>query len=146
MQWIDGRFIYSASDLNDYLQCRRLAELDVLVARGVLHEPDGDDEQGDLIRRKGEEHEALYLDRVRKRHGDGEVVVFARPERGLEGFAAAERRTLEAMRAGVPVIYQATFFDGRFLGHADFLYRVETPSQLGAWSYEVLDTKLALNP
>lgn len=145
MQWIDGRFIYSASDLNDYLQCRRLAELDVLVARGQLHEPDGDDEQADLIRRKGEEHEARYLDRVRERHGD-EVVVFARPERGLEGFAAAERQTLEAMRAGVPVIYQATFFDGRFLGHADFLYRVETPSQLGAWSYEVLDTKLALNP
>ena len=35
------------------------------------------------------------------------------------------------------------FFDGRWLGYADFLLRVETPSKLGAWSYEVADTKLA---
>ena len=37
----------------------------------------------------------------------------------------------------------ATFFDGRWLGLADFLLRVETPSELGPWSYEVADTKLA---
>ena len=41
------------------------------------------------------------------------------------------------------MIYQATFFDGRWLGLADFLVRVERPSRLGAWSYEVVDTKLA---
>src|SRR3546814_5859791 len=29
------------------------------------------------------------------------------------------------------------------LGRADVLKRVETPSALGAWSYEVFDTKLA---
>jgi uncharacterized protein len=28
-------------------------------------------------------------------------------------------------------------------GRADFLIRVETPSELGAWSYEVVETKLA---
>ena len=47
------------------------------------------------------------------------------------------------MRKGVDVIYQATFFDGRWRGHADFLLRVETPSNLGDWSYEVADAKLA---
>ena len=47
------------------------------------------------------------------------------------------------MRRGDDVIYQATFFDGRWLGFADFLLRVETPSALGPWSYEVADTKLA---
>ncbi|MDP9483761.1 MAG: TM0106 family RecB-like putative nuclease, partial [Chloroflexota bacterium] len=46
------------------------------------------------------------------------------------------------MRAGRDVIYQATFFDGHWRGHADFLLRVETPSDLGAWSYEIADTKL----
>jgi predicted RecB family nuclease len=40
-------------------------------------------------------------------------------------------------------VYQATFFDGTWLGFADFLLRVERPSDLGAWSYEVADTKLA---
>ena len=50
---------------------------------------------------------------------------------------------MAAMRAGAAVIYQAAFFDGRWLGFADFLRRVETPSELGPWSYEVWDTKLA---
>jgi uncharacterized protein len=40
-------------------------------------------------------------------------------------------------------IYQAVLFDGRWLGYADFLPRVATPSELGLWSYEVADTKLA---
>ena len=47
------------------------------------------------------------------------------------------------MRTGVDVIYQGTFSDGRWLGHADFLRRIPVPSDLGAYSYEVEDTKLA---
>ena len=50
------------------------------------------------------------------------------------------------MQRGVRVIYQATFFDGAFIGHADFLRRVEAPSCLGDYGYEVVDTKLALAP
>jgi hypothetical protein len=53
-------------------------------------------------------------------------------------------RTREAMRAGARVIYQAALRDGRFMGHADFLRRVEGKSGLGDFRYEVLDTKLAL--
>src|SRR3954451_3900039 len=54
--------------------------------------------------------------------------------------------TIEAMAAGADVIYQATFFDGTFRGHADFLLRVEAPdrpSRWGPYHYEVADTKLA---
>jgi uncharacterized protein len=50
------------------------------------------------------------------------------------------------MAAGADVIYQATFFDGTFRGHADFLLRVEAPdrpSRWGPYHYEVADTKLA---
>ena len=52
------------------------------------------------------------------------------------------------MRAGADVVYQATFFDEAWRGHADFLLRVEhaagePPSAFGAWHYEVADTKLA---
>ena len=68
-------------------------------------------------------------------------------EGSRETLRRAARRqvaeTLAAMRAGADVIYQATFFDGRWRGHADFLVRVEVPSDLGPWSYEVWDTKLA---
>jgi uncharacterized protein len=41
------------------------------------------------------------------------------------------------------VIYQATFFDGRWMGHADFLLRVDAQTELGDWGYEPADAKLA---
>jgi predicted RecB family nuclease len=56
---------------------------------------------------------------------------------------AAAAATLDAMRAGADVVYQGVFFDGAWLGYADFLRRVEMPSALGTWSYEVEDAKLA---
>ena len=50
------------------------------------------------------------------------------------------------MRAGAEVIYQAALVVPPWLGYADFLERVEEPSNLGAWSYEALDTKLPRTP
>ncbi len=145
MQLIDGRLLYAASDLNNYLECRRLTELDALVARGKRPRPQDEDAQAQLLRRKGEEHEQRFLEAMHARYGDA-VVCFTRPEPSLEAFALAERQTRAAMASGAPIVYQATFFDGQFIGHADFLRRVETRSTLGPWSYEVLDTKLALQP
>ena len=54
--------------------------------------------------------------------------------------------TLAAMSAGVAHIYQAALADGVWAGYADFLIRVERPSVLGAYSYEVVDTKLKRSP
>ncbi len=144
MQRIDGSWIFAASDINDYLACRHLAELEILVATGKRRRPDQDDEQTGLMREKGDAHERAHLERLRHTHRDG-VVELERPRATIEAYRAAQERTLDAMRAGVPVIYQATFFDETFLGRADFLRRVERPSTLGAWSYEAVDTKLALS-
>ncbi len=49
------------------------------------------------------------------------------------------------MRRGADVIYQGRLEDGdgRWSGYPDFLIRVERPSGLGGWSYEVIDAKLA---
>ncbi|HET9028852.1 MAG TPA: TM0106 family RecB-like putative nuclease [Candidatus Aquilonibacter sp.] len=143
MQYLDGRLVYSATDLNNFLECRRLTELESLVARDLLVRPTDDDEQTQLVRRKGDEHERRYLERLRQTQSD--LVEFGRPARTRAALHAADAATLEAMRSGASVIYQATFFDGTFVGYADFLRRVETPSQLGSWSYEVADTKLALD-
>ena len=41
------------------------------------------------------------------------------------------------------MIAQATLANGRWFGRADVLRRVERPSKLGDWSYEVYDCKLA---
>ncbi len=143
MQLLGDAAVYSATDLNNFLECRRLTELEDLVARKLLQPPAADDERNRLVRRKGDEHERAYLCAL---EASGiPVTSIGRRGRGADAYRAAEAETLAAMRDGAPVIYQATFFDGTFLGHADFLRRVETPSALGAWSYEVLDTKLALD-
>jgi uncharacterized protein len=42
-----------------------------------------------------------------------------------------------------PVIVQGALADDGWIGRADILRRVETPSALGNWSYEAIDTKLA---
>ncbi len=52
------------------------------------------------------------------------------------------------MASGADVVYQATFFDGTWRGHADFLLKVahrpaQPDSAFGPWHYEVADTKLA---
>jgi hypothetical protein len=67
MQRLDGYFVYSASDLNDYLECKRLTELEALVARKRLLRPDPQDERAELIRRKGEEHEQRHLEALIER-------------------------------------------------------------------------------
>lgn len=145
MQQIDGKFVYAASDLNDYLECHRLTELSTLVAAGKLPRPQIDDPQAELVQRKGDEHERRHLTALQALHA-GDVVSFDRPHAGIEAYRDAEERTRRAMAQGARIIYQATFFDGRFIGHADFLRRIDdVPSALGSWSYEVIDTKLALS-
>jgi hypothetical protein len=47
------------------------------------------------------------------------------------------------MRAGAEVIYQAALVVPPWLGYADFLERVDEASNLGAWSYEPVDTNLS---
>ncbi len=56
------------------------------------------------------------------------------------GQAAATRAAIER---GDDVIFQACFFDGTWLGFADFLLRKDDPVAPLSWSYEVADTKLA---
>jgi predicted RecB family nuclease len=55
----------------------------------------------------------------------------------------AIQKTRLAMEKGVDAIAQATLAEGRWFGRADILRRVNIPSRLGSWSYEVYDCKLA---
>ena len=137
--------MYSASDLNDYLECDHLTELERLVVRGDVARPERD-ACAELIARKGAEHEANHYRRLQALHGDRIVAFPERTENTLAGMRSAETATVAAMERGAKFIYQATFFDGQFLGRADFLRRIEKASGRWGWSYEVVDTKLALNP
>lgn len=131
-------FQLSAGDLSGHLGCRHLTQLDRLVAEGRLEPPAWRDPMVAVMQERGASHEAAYLDYLRKVRGlEVELVedVGIAPE--------AFERTKALMREGVLAIAQPVLIDGRWRGRADVLLRVDQPSDLGAWSYEVVDTKLA---
>jgi predicted RecB family nuclease len=142
VQLLDGEMILSPTDLTGFVACRHLTELELAATRGDLVRPKREDPLLDVLTRRGTEHESDYLEQLRT--ADHSVVEIRCDGSTRAGLMAAEAATLDAMRSGVDFIYQATFFDGRWRGHADFLERVDRPSpSLGDWSYDVADTKLA---
>lgn len=131
-------FVVSPTDLTKFLACAHLTALDLQVAQGIRPKPwSRRDELLELLFEKGRGHEAAYLATLQSTR---EVVEIAQEDRSPSQRAAD---TEAAMRAGADVIYQAAFLHEGRLGYADFLFRVERPSTLGAWSYDVADTKLA---
>lgn len=178
MHAADDTLIFSATDLSNFLACSQLTLLDRLAALGGPKPPKFDDPGAEVLRRRGEQHEQAYLERL---EAEGLAVVRIegvapanstawsaraasdpKASAGATNSSAEHRsvepgtprtphdrwntlaaRTLEAMRTGADVIYQGWLFDGTWLGRPDFLKRVERPSDLGDWSYEVVDAKLA---
>ncbi|MDP9067404.1 MAG: TM0106 family RecB-like putative nuclease [Actinomycetota bacterium] len=141
MYQADDQLIFSASDLTGFLACRHLTQLDQLLAKGKVERPHRHDPLLDIISRLGDEHEAEYLQELK---GRGLTVVeVADTDKDVESLEERAAETAGVMKSGADVIYQATFFDGVWRGHADFLLKVDTPSDLGPHSYEVWDTKLA---
>jgi uncharacterized protein len=142
---IDGRPVVSATDLVGFLACEHLTNLERAALAGLVARPEREDPELDMIARRGTEHEQKYLawlsDQGRTIAEISTKVAHGESQGPMLRRAAQE--TIEALHRGDDVIYQATFFDGRWRGHADFLLRVERPSDLGTWSYEVADTKLA---
>jgi len=140
VQRLESRILVSPTDLTKHMACRHVTALDLGVIEGVLRSPAVDDDQLDLIFALGVAHEKNYLESLRAR---ALSIIEVPTTEGSTGRQEAEGATALAMRSGVDVIYQAAFSDGYWAGQADFLLRVEVPSQLGSWSYEVADTKLA---
>src|SRR2546428_1845385 len=141
MQLLDGRLIVSPSDLTGFLECEHLTQQELAAARGEIERPERKDPELEVLTRRGLEHEARHLAELRTGHR--RVIEFPFPDGTIAGLSQAHAQTVAAMREGVDVIYQGTFFDGRWRCHPDFLLRIDRPSKLGAYSYEVADAKLA---
>ena len=146
MQLIDGQPVFSATDLVGYLACEHLTALERAALAGLVDRPERADRELDVIRQRGFEHEARYLAELRA--GEASVASIEKDddEEHGERIRRQAAQTIAAMASGVDVIFQATFFDGRWLGYADFLLRVESPERPSVWGpyhYEVADTKLA---
>jgi uncharacterized protein len=133
-----GALILFATDLANFLNCRHRTALELGEARGKRRRPMWPDPLLEALFARGLEHERNYLSRLA---AAGKRIT------NLIGIKAREDAlagTLDAMRAGVEVIAQGAVADGRWYGRPDILLRVDSPSALGPWSYEVADTKLAI--
>ena len=138
MRLLDDTLALSPSDLSNHLACPHLTNLTLAVVREELERPHADDTHVDLIRRKGDEHEAAYLARL---EAEGRSIA-RMPGYEDEDFDPAVARPLteEAIRErAAEIIYQPYLVsaDGRWRGFADFLER------LPDGTYEPVDTKLA---
>jgi predicted RecB family nuclease len=129
----DGQILLSPSDLANYLACRHLTALDAAVQRGEMAAPPPyPNAMADIIKRKGDEHEAAFLASLRAEGHEITTIPFEDRD-----FEAAARATEEAIRGGAEIIYQACLASGGWRGFADFLVRGDD----GA--YEAWDAKLA---
>lgn len=140
MQEIDGDLFFSASDLANFLDCKHVITLDLRNLETPLPKA-ADDAQTKLIQEKGFEHEEKYLNMLV--HAGYRVANLKSESRDSE---ESVRATMDAVKQGFEFIYQACLRSQPFFGYADFLRRVERPSKLGSYSYEVVDTKLAKSP
>lgn len=130
---VDREVIYSASDITAASNCEwaLMRKLDAKLGR-IDAIPEEEDAMLARTAVLGDIHERRVLEQLRE---SMHVVEFERPE--LDGLTAAADACEQALRHGVEALYQATFFDSRFLGYADFIIR----NADGA--YEVYDSKLA---
>jgi len=126
----------TATSLANHLACKHLTGLDRLVRMGELEVPAWRDPALELLRQRGIDHERAYVAHLR---AAGRAVVDLGEHKGQENAL----RTLAAARSGADVIVQANLRDARFHGYADVLLRTDEASDLGGWSYDVIDTKLA---
>jgi predicted RecB family nuclease len=136
MRIIDNVVHYSASDIASFLDCPHILTLDRLALEGRLDRPETDGYVR-LIQDKGNRHELAYLEQLK---ASGSAVVEISNRGTLADRLAA---TSQALTAGPDIIYQAALKSDPFMGYADFLRKVDRPSRLGAYSYEVVDTKLS---
>jgi predicted RecB family nuclease len=131
--------VYSASDLTAASTCEwavmrkldaRLGRIDAVV-----------EVEDDMLKRTGALGDAHELRTLNELRATRRVVEIERPESVHDIQQAADATTL-AFSEGADVVFQAAFFDGRFLGYADFIIRIGDDAD-GRPEYEVYDTKLA---
>ncbi|MBZ9867025.1 TM0106 family RecB-like putative nuclease [Mesorhizobium sp. CA15] len=131
----------SASDLMRFMACPHATRLDLAFLAGEGPQPADDSEDAILLQRYGDAHEAAHLAQL-ERAGKRIIKI----EKDGISFDDAVKASLEALRDGPDIVFQGAFERGIWGGYSDFLERVDSPSELGGYSYEVADTKLKRKP
>lgn len=140
-----GTLVFSATDLVEASECEygTLCKWERIRygANRVGSAPVAVDPMLARAAELGDVHERRVLDTLRGIGTDPAATVIvhevARGRLTRTDLAAKHQETLAALSRGVDVVYQGTFFDGEFLGYADFLVRQSSGR------YAVWDSKLA---
>lgn len=135
MRKLAGTYIYSPSDLITFLGSEYVSWMDRFdLDHPGMTERDESDDSDRILRTKGQEHEQDFF---------AYLINSGRDIFEIRVDSDRVSPTLRAMKEGREVIYQAELQLKNFRGFPDFLMRVEGPSVLGNYHYEVWDTKLA---
>jgi uncharacterized protein len=129
--------MFSATDISTFLASEHTATLKRAESRNEIRKPFFADPAIDLLRELGLEHERRYLRTLAANKLSIAKITSDGP------WSAAIQQTIAALRKGTDVVYQGAFLDGEWGGRPDFLTRVDRASELGDWSYEPVETKLA---
>src|SRR6478752_2937786 len=134
MKIIDTTIVLSASDLSTHMSCKHATFLNLQLARKIIPSPPVYDNPSLVaLQQRGEEFEKDYIDQLKE---SGKTVV----EIGRGDTKEAVAQTLEAMKRGVDIIYQARLEHKCWNGWADFLIKkTDKTSKFGNWYYEVMD-------
>ncbi|WP_163931335.1 TM0106 family RecB-like putative nuclease [Paraferrimonas sp. SM1919] len=142
MRKVNQQIVYSPSDLSSFHLSTFSSFMDrVWLENKELAQQWGAEKSEDpylsMLGEQGNEHEEAILKQLIATHGAEQVAqISMKDEKSLE-------KTLAAMQSGVKVVFQANLMRDDFAGYSDFLLRVEKPSKLGDYSYEVWDAKLS---
>ncbi len=135
----NGEVRLSASDLMRFSACSHATRLDLDRLYGRAPEPAQPTDDEELLSNLGHRHEQAYLEFLIEQGKRVRIITSEDPK-----TRAAETRA--ALADGVQVIAQGALVGLGWSGIVDFLERVDVPSQLGSWSYEVVDSKLKRTP
>jgi predicted RecB family nuclease len=142
MKYLENRLLFSPSDLVRYIQSPFASWMERLCLEQPEYKTKKDPKDALLsyLAEKGLAHEAQYLQLLKA--SEKSVITI---DEGLSNVEKA-KATIEAMKKGPDIIFQAYLLADNFHGLADFLIKTNSPSKLGNYSYEPWDTKLAKQP
>ncbi len=133
MHKVNNKIYYSASDFTKFIDCKYATYIDHLSLTEKIAKTETSYTLK-IYQEKGEKFEQDYLQRLKNEY-DSVVEIKGK---NLEQKIS---ETKKAMHAGADIIFQAAFLSDNLMGYVDFLIKTNIPSNLGDFSYEVLDTK-----
>ena len=147
MRKIREQWVISPQDIIAELECSHRLHLEWSVINDLLPPAEKEDSpELELLAEQGNIHEVNIAEQLKL---SGTFLDIGKPSFTFEALTATHDRTMKAISEGVETIYQAAFFNGSFMGFADFLILVKdedgqpVKDDQGRFVYDPVDAKSA---